>query len=523
MDGINLNRTILEKLSNTKYNIIMSKKYCLLYLLLIILASLSMFTMKNYLNPVMGIFTFITVSLLGIFCISYYYKNNDSKNIFKVVFIVVLTFGIVCSFLTPICYVSDEVEHFVRSEMTSRGELIPVYEEGSYTTIQSTLDLIEDSKETRDTGFDHISGKKATIFKTDADTQPINLTPAKYPSAFAENPFYGYLPQAIGMFIAKLFDLNSIWLLWLGRIFNTLLYASLVAIAVKKTPILKIPLFIVALMPLSIYQIASVSIDSMINGLGILMIAYFFYMYKSPDNSLSIKHIITFALIGLLFGLCKTTNFVFIFLILFIPKQNFKGKLYYYNFIMIGVIGLIALLWARYAHPILINSFRGPYNIINNINSTSQLNFIIQHPIDFIISVLQIPTTYIESDLLFNSRGLWFNPFNSLYLMFIGSVILFYPKEKFNPFSRLGALLVSIMLYYGTYISFLFIWTPVGQLNPISGVQHRYFIPLFALFPFIFGINNNTNNNTHEIDFYLITIAIAFLASMLIASVVAIY
>ena len=61
--------------------------------------------------------------------------------------------------------------------------------------------------------------------------------------------------------------MNVIWMLWLGRIFNLILYAGLISLAIKKTPVLKMPMLAVACIPISIYQAASLSIDSIIIGL----------------------------------------------------------------------------------------------------------------------------------------------------------------------------------------------------------------------------------------------------------------
>lgn len=231
---------------------------------------------------------------------------------------------------------NDEVEHFVRVEMTSNGVVFPEYDKnasysidgitynGKYLTIQSTLDLAEKGKVK--SSYDFMDMVNSSVFNTEADTQPINTTQVPFFSAFAQNPFYGYIAPAIGMAIAKLLDLNAIWLLWLGRIFNALLYALLVSYAIKKTPILKMPLFVVSCIPAALSCVASTSINPLINGLAILSIAYFLVLYKSPKKSLDYKPIIKFSLLILLLGLCKVTYFSFIFLILFVPIDNFKEK-----------------------------------------------------------------------------------------------------------------------------------------------------------------------------------------------------
>ena len=103
-------------------------------------------------------------------------------------------------------------------------------------------------------------------------------------------------------------------------------YDILVSYAIKKTPIFKIPIALVATMPMSIYLASSLSIDATINGLGILAIAFALYMYKS-EKSLEIKDILLFDIIVIfLCGTCKLTYIPLIFLVLLIPMSKFKNK-----------------------------------------------------------------------------------------------------------------------------------------------------------------------------------------------------
>lgn len=512
-----------DVLSEYKDVFLKSKKYWIIYLVLVLLSSLSLMTMDNYTNPKLELITIILVSVIGVFCILFYQKHDEYDELYKTAFIVILIFGVLCCLLSPIMCAPDEVEHFVRSEMTSRGVIFPEYENGSYLTIQSTVDLMGNSNKTLDTKFDLINTINASILKTDGDTKPINYSLVEYPSAFAQNPFFGYLPQAIGMAIAKLFDSNAIWLLWLGRIFNILLYASFVAFAVKKTSILKVPFFVFSIFPLAMFTVSTVSIDSMVNGLGICAVAYFFYMYTLPKNKLSSKHIAIFSIICLLLGLCKITYFIFILLIFFIPRDTFEDKkLYFKSLIPIVALSLILVCWVKfYANVAFMDSFRLTYWEIHNVNSTEQVSYILTHKKDFLVELFRIPQ-YLETDFQIGIGAFWFNKFNNLYLLFMGGVCLFYPIERFNIKSRIGALIVCILVYYGTYISLLLAWTPVSQLNEIIGVQLRYFLPLFYLIPFIFGINHS-DVDKEEIDSYLVIISISFLVMMILSLVCAVY
>lgn len=524
MDENYSTNTLRNKISAFGDALDKSKKYWIIYLVLIVLISLINLTAQNYSDPQVEFGSILIISILGVFCISYFYQHNNEKELYKTAFIIILVFGIIFSFVTPMMSAPDEVEHFVRTDITSRGIIFPeftaepfnysgVNEPGSYLTIQSTLDLIEDSKKTASNGFDSVDLHNATIFGTDSDTKPINHTLVKYHSAFAQNPFFGYIAPAIGMALAKLLDLNAVWLLWLGRIFNVLLYASLIALAIRKTPILKLPLLIISCIPLFIYHAGVITIDSMINGLSILAISYFFYMYKSPKESIEFKDLLKFSAIILLVGLCKITCFSLILLLFCVPKDNFKKRIYLnYRIILTIIILAILLLWSKYiVTPGLYESCR----YVRGFNSTAQIHYMISHSGDTLLSIFAIPN-YLEHDLGFTY---YLNP---VFLMFLGAVCFMYPHPKFNVKTRISLSAIFIIFYIGTYISFMLSWMPVGKIYPIDGVWSRYFFPVTGLLPFILGINNFEGDKT-EMDSYLIMLTVTFIAFMLIHFIASIY
>ena len=446
---------------------------------------------------------------LGIFTITYFQSHNDDKNLHKTVFIIILIFGLVSSFATPICYGPDEVEHFARAEITSRGDLLPNYDNGTYHTIQSTLDLIEVGK-LQYRGYEETS-LNSTIFNTNADTQPINNTLVEYPNAFAQNPFLGYLAPALGILLAKLLDLNAIWMVWLGRIFNVLLYASLASLAVKKTPILKMPMLVFACLPLAIFLAGSTSIDAFINGLALVVMAYFFEMYKSPKNTLTKRNILIFSSLVLILGISKVTCFALIMLLFAVPKSNFKKqKYYYYGFISLIVLGVVAILWSKYyVNPGFFASWRGNKSIIQHFNSTQQMDYILTHKKYTFFELLKIPI-YFPQLLRFSDN--WVDFTDYLRVLFLGLVIFLYPHEFEQVKSRVATFIVILIYYVETYVTFLLSWTPVGQFNDYWwGVQIRYFYPIMILLPFIFGINKDKLKN-YDIDNAVILCLLLFIS-----------
>ena len=294
-------------------------------------------------------------------------------------------------FLSPIISISDEQEHFTRSEIVSHGDLnTKIYNKSldsnkHFLTIQSVGELKVGKM-----------GNK-TVFKTKWDDQEINYTKKYVGSAFAQNPFYGYIPQAIGIDIAKGLNLNNIWMLWLGRLCNLIFYAIICSYAIKKAPIYKIPLLLTACLPLSIYQAGSTSIDGMIFALALLSIAYFLYLYQKEDHTVDWKNISILTLIITLCGLCKLTYAALILLIFLIPKNKFKTpKIKHLSRLCFIILSAITLIWSRYATKMLYYSWRYGYFLRKNVNSKLQILYIVNHPINF-LKILFNPMNFIKA------------------------------------------------------------------------------------------------------------------------------
>ena len=511
-----------------------SKKYWIIYLILIAVTCASTLSFKNFEHPQFIICTFIITAVLGILCITYYFMHNSKEELYKVAFVIIICFGLITALIVPIVDVSDELEHLTRAEITSQGVMFPHWISGEHN-----LDRLYNQTEGRystelntDVGFETVQShmfflhnRENTVFDTPNDTDKINRTMILDGSAFEQNPFYGYLPQAIGVFLAKLFDMNVIWMLWLGRMFNLIFYAGVISLAVKKTPKLKIPLLAVACIPLSIYQSASVSIDSMVIGLGILTIAYFIYLYKAEAESLETREIAIFCGLSLLLGLCKLPYLAFVFLILLVPKSNFKNKdILRYMLLGILVVGSVGVLWSTYSTPALMHSWRSK---LNYMNPSLQMQYLMSHPMSILYFLKQIFTFNLGAILkgFFNFFGAN-NPnhysdnyklITVLIWIFLAATLLFYPnKTKFDSKARFGSLAILLIIYVGTCFIQLLTWADVG--HRALGVSTRYFIPLFALLPIIVSDRIRLPDRFKEsYDSYAMIFIIGFMATLILA------
>ncbi len=495
-------------------NFNLKNKYCiLLYLAFLIFFTISFFKYENYASPYFEIGILILVFIIG--CFSLYYYGKNENNLHKVALIIILLFGITCVFLTPIDDVSDEQEHSIRSEIVSTGQLstdyiqIPNSTEHGYKTIASLTLLGEN------TG--------SNVMKTDVDDSKINLNTTYISSAFSQNPFYSYLPQAIGMLLAKLLDLNAIWLLWLGRLFNLIVYASIISLAIRKTPILKFPMLIVSILPLAIYQAASLSADGMFISLSMLAFAYFLYFYKTPKIKWVDLGIFYSAII--LSGLLKSPFLALSLLIFLVPKQNFENSTQ--NMIAkfaILICLAVGIVWSGYSTSVLANSWRGDHFISNHVNAKEQMNLLLSNPIFSIERFSNVFNEFpviIDRFFYFSNAGGAYSSrlLSSLYMIFFMIFALIYPlDERFNIKTKLRGFLIGFLIYFGVIMVQYLTWASVGAETVMNGVFSRYFIPLLIFVPLILN-RDIFEYDKEKLSFIFLTIAISFISAMIILTV----
>ena len=190
LSEINIGKTLFE----FKDNLFKSKKYWIIYLIFIAIATLSAFNVGNFLYPAKELIGILVIAVFGVFIITFYSYHNSNDELYKTAFVIIILLGLLCCFLNPICNVSDETEHLARADITSQGILFPEYVNNSFQVSSDIYKFFEIER-------------TSTVFDVDGDTNPVNTTLVSYPSAFQQNPFFGYLPQAIGLVIAKILNL----------------------------------------------------------------------------------------------------------------------------------------------------------------------------------------------------------------------------------------------------------------------------------------------------------------------------
>ena len=433
----------------------------------------------------------------------------DVKKIHNTMFVAIILLGGFSAVFNPIVNSPDENAHLARTELTSRGILFLSGDSSNYRVSDSVHKLIRNE------------------FKTFEDSEVLNKgNNFEYTYEFNNfansNIFISYIPQAIGMLIAKILGLGIIFISIFGRMLNVIVYALLVRYALKIAPIFKNTLAVMSIMPMSIFIAASFNPDTMTYGLTFLLIAYFLKMYK--EENIDIKKIGIFTLISICLGLVKLPYCILGGLILFIPKDKFKDKgTYYKTFIFVALVALVSLGWGLSA---LISStgdtpFSGHY-VENNISAKDQIMYILHNPKTFLMyfskALFDNFRQYTDQITTFGWLSYSLNGTLMLfYTVFVCMVVFTYPTEEvLCKKTKVGIGLVSIGVYVVTNLILYLSWTPVGSIG-IEGVQGRYFCSLIALTALISNRTLKDIDEREKFNNRYIFIAIVFVILYLIA------
>ena len=307
--------------------------------------------------------------------------------------------------------------------------------------------------------------------------------------------FIPYIPQVIGIWIARILGLSLLWLVILGRFCNLVCYALITRLAIKKAKGFEILFGSIALLPMCVYLAASFSTDGMVNALTFYLIAQFCYLINR-EQKVSLRDMIIFATLSLVLATMKLPYVLLVGLVLFIPKEKMTiKKNYLYAAILIFVTAILSFLWLKQSSD--INASK----VTHGANPVDKIKFTIAHANVFFKTFLRewidlIPNK-IDSLFTFGWLTYGLGNISRYYLIFLSCILLMTPQTLPLPkISKIGTGLVATVISIVILMTSYLMW---GQTADISflGVQGRYFtgvlvlLGLFTNFSSVFYPQNN--------------------------------
>lgn len=438
----------------------------------------------NLLKTKIGIITYLLTIVLT--TIYYFIFRNFEKSKIKIetaFLIIAIPIGILYCFSTPLGKIPDEITHSAKAIDISYGHFFSkANENGEAELLYSSKleDIFNSSNKTYDNYFDSIN--------SDEKTEEVVY---KFSNMALYSPIC-HLSQAIGILITRCLGFSLIIQLYAGRIMNLLVSIFLIYFAVKYIPFKKILVILIALLPISMQEMASLSSDALTIAISLFFVSYILHL-RFCDNvkELSRKEWIILILSSLTVSMSKIVYLPLCLLLFLIPEEKLKSrknKIIKLGSLFVGLI-IINLLWIAYSSRFLIE-----YNI--GVNSKEQVLFILKNPIQYMYIMIRTLVIYFQSwwlGLLGYDLGIFgLNTINICYI-FVYSIaivllsLLFISENKEVKIDKLTKLIfafvfigIVVLIFTSLYVQFNRV-----QNTQIIGIQPRYFIPLLILIPVI--------------------------------------
>lgn len=312
---------------------------------------------------------------------------------------------------------------------------------------------------------------------------------------------YCYYPQAIFITFARLLNLNLIKTYYFGRIGSLLFYVAMVYITLRKAPVFKDLIGIVALLPINIQQAACYSMDMWISVLSLVIFACFL-QWTYQDRKVSKADFIFLFVIEALLAPAKMIYSLFVLMFWLVPKDKFYSNKHRIIALLILMIPMghqvgrqvVLRIWYTILSFSKVHAEDTGTSTVHEVYQVFSIKYILGHPLEAVMIVFRTIKHELKA---------WFAGAIGRYLsgltliipsqlshcivgILVASALVF---ENINlPVSvRLAGIGVCVLIGMLTLAVMLTGWTDVND-EYIQGIQGRYFTPLM---PYVFFALNN--------------------------------
>ncbi|MDE6719832.1 MAG: DUF2142 domain-containing protein, partial [Treponemataceae bacterium] len=295
--------------------------------------------------------------------------------------------------------------------------------------------------------------------------------------------FVSYIPQSIGILLARIFTSRLAVVYYMGRLFNFLAAFALSVFTLKKIPFGKKILFIFMVLPMTLQEMISLSPDAFVNSLSFAFIAFILdCAYAKPR--VTKKDILIIGAMLSMISLCKVVYLVALFLVYIIPSHKLEKREIYWLKVFVPLLAVTLSLLSLAGSAYTLTNSQASYS--SGANAREQAKFILTHPFSYMMIFVktllaQTPSwigTCIGSALGWLDIKIDFIVYFPFLLMLLFQSI--WRNDIPVQIQKNDILLFALTFFAGTVLiltSLYVQWTPL-RAKMIDGVQGRYFIPL---------------------------------------------
>lgn len=425
----------------------------------------------------------ITLAIaLGAYALFLYEKNKkETIKEEKLFLYVVPIFCLLFMIAMPISKGHDEIIHWIRAYDIYQGNYITAIEEDGIpkATVPSAVMEIVDLDHLKNITYDMLPRlTQKTIDSSQTRKVDIHTDSVYSPTQF--------IPQVTGILIGSTITNHPLLIAYLARIINMLFSITLIYYAIKIIPFGKKILLILAMIPIVIEGMATLSTDGLTISLSFFYLAYILKLAFTKDTRVGKKEIVVLAITSVILSLCKIVYLPLVGLLLLIPTEKYKNKKSQ-KIVLASIWGVCVLLnlgWLVIAGN-TANSYNHGY-------SSSQIKSVLTNPITYLQKILYtvFHQTTAYMDTMFGN-GLGWNEYVKLgilpvVMMILTIIAMFQKKEEkieWSKFQKGIAMVILISIILLIFASLTINW--VQGKDYIRGIQGRYYIPILPIAIFV--------------------------------------
>jgi uncharacterized membrane protein len=398
---------------------------------------------------------------------------------------IALVFGTALVLLIPPFQSADEPDHFLRAYQITEGGFVSRQKDirglaGGYLPISLYNLWLPFSK----IGF-HPEVKVSLRQIEDAMRIPLHPNDRIF-ITFPNTAHYCptcYMPQSLGIALGRALQLPPLAMLYLGREGNLLFWILLGFFALRSAPAIARPLFLLLLMPMSLYVASTLSADPSTTAIAVLFTALICKYFTQGPGSVNRKVVLVLLALSIPLCISKLVYAPLLALLLLIPRPNYGGtrKFVLKAGILTVICAALLIAWIQAS-----SSTNTQITLSNNASAGAQLQLLEQHPAHFATLLLETfrrrGWTYFQSYVCVIG---WLDKYLPAvvvisYLLLLLIACWACEDEPLLP----SPLNCAIVILPAVTLSFLAIallsylyWSPVG-FPYIDGIHGRYLIPL---------------------------------------------
>jgi hypothetical protein len=303
-----------------------------------------------------------------------------------------------------------------------------------------------------------------------------------------------YLPSAIGFKLASLFYVPIGFSVWIAKLFQASMYVGFIYISLRfaRAASFKWIIFVVALLPTSLYTAATINGDAYTNSVTLLFLSIVFtFMLNKKGIKIDRRHLILFLISTILISFTKTVYLIFLPLIFFVPGTIFlsqQKKALFFKILLLFVCLLIGLC----IYKIGLTASYNPFSTIpaySNASPSKQVQYMKKRPIYTIATFAEDSINNFGNRVSSMTNGFGElialksqidTSFFATFFAVLAIIAASSSSEKMKIKSKILVVGAILSLLYCGIILAMWLGNTVGTTS-IQGVQGRYFIPI--IFP----------------------------------------